>query len=210
MVVDHLTWDNQIDASKILVEVDNREVILKGTVTTINQRLQAQIDAEDIEGVTYVNNELTIEKPLSPVNDYTVMEQIYNLLNWNPDINFDIQDITVGVEEGVVTLDGSVDAYWKKMDVERMVSEIRGVSQIVNRLAIVPTEVASDEQIAGKIVSALQRNRNVKADNVTAEVKKGVVTLSGVVNDWMAYYASQSVAENTEGVVDVVNRLSVK
>ena len=53
-VVDHLTWDNQIDASKILVEVDNREVILKGTVTTINQRLQAQIDAEDIEGVTHV------------------------------------------------------------------------------------------------------------------------------------------------------------
>ena len=144
------------------------------------------------------------------MNDYTVMEQIYNLLNWNPDINFDIQDITVGVEEGVVTLDGSVDAYWKKMDVERMVSEIRGVSQIVNRLAIVPTEVASDEQIAGKIVSALQRNRNVKADNVTAEVKKGVVTLSGLVDDWMAYYASQSVAENTKGVVDVVNRLSVK
>jgi hypothetical protein len=53
-------------------------------------------------------------------------------------------DIRVSVENGIVTLEGSVDEYWKKGEAERIVRGARGVCHIVNKLAVVPARTVAE------------------------------------------------------------------
>jgi osmotically-inducible protein OsmY len=45
----------------------------------------------------------------------------------------------------------------------------------------VPTKDIIDEEIAQEIKNALKRNLQIKDENITVEVSKGYVTLTGVV-----------------------------
>jgi len=63
---------------------------------------------------------------------------IINMLAANPDI--DPSQITVLVQEGRVTLQGSVDGHWKKGFVETVVGLHRGVTDVASSLTVVPTK----------------------------------------------------------------------
>lgn len=70
-VVDHLYWNNEVDASDIEVRVDDGEVTLTGSVPSVNNSIAAENAAFDIEGVVVVNDELDVEIPeyQEPITD---------------------------------------------------------------------------------------------------------------------------------------------
>ena len=209
-VADYLYWDDRVDSSDISITVDDGEVKLDGTVTDYTSSKNAVLDAWDAEGVTKVENNLEVEIPteVTVPTDSEIESNIKNILEWNSSI--DASEIGVDVSAGVVTLDGTVDAYWKKLRAEDVVSRATGVLNVANELAVVPTEDVLDKAIAEDVVSALETKFTVNADDVDVKVEDGTVTLSGTLPSWTSYRSAMDAAENTLGVTDVIDQLVIE
>ncbi|MBN1122303.1 MAG: BON domain-containing protein [Anaerolineae bacterium] len=209
-VVDHLCWDNRVDASNIKVTVNDREVTLTGEVPAYAASIAAASDARSVMDVTVVNNNLTVNLPSIP-SDEDLKANIKSRLFLNPYLlsyKFD-----VNVRNGWVTIDGTVDAYWKKLEAEHEASNIRGVTGITNKIVIVTTEDEDekpvDEAIAEDVVKAIARNRKVDVNDVNVKVEDGNVILTGSVPSWEARGAAYNSALYTFGVTHVKDKLAI-
>ncbi len=208
-IVDELYWDDRIDASKISVTVDEGVVNLTGQVPSYGDLALTRTAAWRIAGVTDVVDNLQvgyISPPALP-GDSEIKSQADSLLLWDPTI--DEKPIEITVIDGVVTLSGTIDAYWKKMFVEDKLFGLRGVLDIKNKLAVVPSQRLSDELVARNIVAAMERDVMVESEDVNVEVNNGVVHLTGKVPSWTTRYYAELDAARTAGVVDVTNELRI-
>lgn len=208
-IVDQLYWDNRVDADDVTVNVENGKVTLSGTVPTHGARSSAVTDTWMIDGVTSVDDQIDVE--LAPSveipSDAEIEENIQNILSWNTDI--DIMDIDVSVEGGVVTMEGTVDEYWKKWKAVELASDVSGVIDVLDEMTVVPTGSFIDKDIAETIRDAFDRNLYIDADDITVEVEHGKVTLTGVVPTNFVRSKAGDIASYTAGVVEVHNNLVV-
>jgi osmotically-inducible protein OsmY len=208
-IVDQLYWDSRIDASDVKVEVSNRIVKLTGTVPNYAASEAALFTTWSIKGVIGIENKLEV-KPLidgkAPI-DSDIEKNIRQFLSWNRSVYG--PEIDLSVDAGVVTLRGTVDAFWKKMKAEELTSHALGVVKIINLLTIVPLKIIADEVISRDIIEALHRSDNIDAAAIDVKVKNGKVTLSGAVNSWFAYRTAWNCAVNTVGVKDVETKLTI-
>ena len=204
-VVDQLYWDDRVDANNVTVEVNANIVTLRGTVPTYLARASANEDAWAVDGVISVLNEIEVTHPPSysaPSDDDIRADAEQRLAL---DASIDITDLIVSVEVGIVTLEGSVDALWKKLYAEDLVAYLPGVLAVDNKLAIVPTKDFVDQDIASDITAALERNALVDPEQVNVEVANGAVSLAGTVDSWAARKAAERAAILTPGVREVKN-----
>ncbi len=201
-VVEQLYWDDRIDASDIEVKVNNNKVTLEGTVPSYRAKNAAFYDSAVVDGAFEVQNNLSVIYPLvTTVADTEVKADVENAIITDTDLNSTKIDVTA--LDGQVTLKGTVDAYWKKILAEDISSNVIGVKDVVNELAVVPTEKISDENIAHSVINALERNYFTKADAVDVKVKDGVVKLSGDTPSSVAKEATVDSALFTPGVTYV-------
>lgn len=209
-IENQLFWDSRIDETGVTVMVVNGEVTLKGTVSTFMAKQAAEDDAWVIPGVIAVENNITVEYPTTvtlPTDD-DIKSNVKNVFTWNAVM--DAQDLEVSVSDGIVTLRGSVDSYWKMLRAEELVLDVRGVLGVVNEMAVVPTEDFVDETIAEDIVNALKRRPNINVDDITVEVDEGVATLTGTVPNAYGRTMARDAALYTPGVVGINNYLMVE
>lgn len=208
-VVDQLFWDNRIDASKIQVAVAGGHVTLTGEASSFTSFLAAEEDSYSVPEVKTVENRIVVKYPPAKEvpTDEDLRKRIESMLNWNSEI--EDSDINVFVVEGFVTLEGSVDSYWKKARAEDLVAPLRGVVSVTNKLAVVPTESISDKIIADDIVASLDRNIMINIDDIDVEVDQGNVTISGRVPSHPAFKAAQEIATRTAGVKNVSDNLLI-
>jgi osmotically-inducible protein OsmY len=209
-VVDELYFDNRVDASEIEVAVKDGNVTLEGEVDSFYTRSAAAEDAWAVIGVTDVHNELDVSYPveIEIMSDEDIASSIDSKLLWNTAI--DSTKIDISVDGGVIELEGTVDAYWKKLRAETLAMDVSGVMDVHNELAVVPTDDYVDEAIAKDIMDSLERRFTVDEEKVNVEVENGIVTLTGTVEDYTAYTSAENAAELTAGVIDVENKLYVK
>lgn len=208
-VVDELAWDDRVLATDVKVDVDGASVTLSGTVPTHFSRQAAIDDAYQVPGVMKVVDQLGVRYPevLEIPTDERIRSNVENLLDWNPDI--DIRDLTVSVSGGVVTLEGTVDAFWKKALVDNLLQGISGVIALKNQLAIVPEGGITDMAIAETITKALKRRKLVDPDDITVTVENGFVTLGGTVPSVTAEEVAFDAARYTAGVRGVRNDMEI-
>lgn len=210
-IVDLLYLDARVDASDVKVEVDDKKVVLRGTVPTYTASEAALLDAWKPQGVIKVDNKLMVrfhsEMGLPPT-DFETKSRIENMLSWSQSINE--MDIKASVNSGVVKLEGYVDAYWKKRRATQIASEVVGVLKVKNALKIVPTKSVVDEAIAKDIVSAMEQTDGINPSDLDVRVKNGKVTLAGTVSSPIAHRAALDCVENTFGVVDIIDKIAVK
>lgn len=206
-VVDQLAWDDRVDASQIGVTIDGGTVVLSGTVPTPYAREAAAQDARVVLGVTSVDNQLTVDliEPVPPAPE--LEERMRRVLEWNPSIDAD--RITLSHLNGIVTVTGSVDALWKKFEVEYRLLDLAGVIGVVNELTVVPTKSISDELIADDIRAVIDRRIDIDIEDIDIKVENGVVTLTGTVPTWTARIAAMEAASYTLGVTAVIDKLIV-
>lgn len=208
-VVNQLKWDARIDASDVSVKVNQGDVTLEGDVPTMTAKSAAFDDANKVEGVLSVVDDLNIDIPTSrtTLNDAEIRDNIETALSINSDV--ESYKIYVTVENGWVTLEGTVNAFWEKVSAEDEALEAKGVLGVSNNLAVVPTGDYIDETIAEDIVNALKRNVQVNSDDIDVTVKDGEVTLEGFVKTFSAKNAAYESAIYTPGVVGVDNKIVV-
>ncbi len=209
-VMEQLAWDTRVDSSSIEVNVVDSTVILSGTVPTYPDRNQAQTDALQVPGVNGVDNRLVVSFPSAYVipADSEISFNVSSALIWSPSI--EATRIHVTVNQGVVTLSGTVDSYWQKHRAEEIVANTAGVTDVRNELTVAPAApAAADEDIRKEILAAVERNTSIDVARLNIEVNNGVVTLTGNVNDYAAFRAVEDAARYTSGVLDVNNTLTI-
>jgi osmotically-inducible protein OsmY len=208
-VTDHLYWDYRVDASEVQIEVDDGIVVLDGTVPSFVAMESAADDAWSVRGVMGVENDLEVryEPSIDIPTDDEIRSNIQKIFLWNPHLT--AYKIDVEVEDGWVTLEGTVDAFWKKIRSELEAKDVIGVLGVTNKLSVVPTESITDESIAENVVDAIDRDVRVRVEDINVEVEMGEVTLTGNVPSWSAKTAAYSSALYTNGVIDVVDKLIV-
>lgn len=208
-VYSQLVWDGRVNESDIDVDVLDGKVILKGVVPTYSDLLEAEEDAYSVSGVRHVDNRLRVSPAaVYPVpGDNDIASKLRSLLEWNQDL--DAERIDIAVDNGLVTLMGTVDTIWQKYHAEHIAENVPGVVGVSNRLTVQPVRRFSDEDIRLNILSSIDRNASIDLSMVNIYVKNGVVTLSGTVADYQAYRTAEEIARYTNGVVDVNNNLVI-
>lgn len=207
-VLDEIFSDARIDASQINISIQNGVVVLSGTVPTYNQRIWAKVAALRVKNVASVSNELLIKQPQPLTEDAFIRERIENILRWNCLVC--IKDLNLMIDSGFVVMEGTVDAYWKKIEAEKMLLNVIGVMDLVNKLTVTPQEKISDKALARNLAIALDRKAAVNINDVEIRVNNGVVTLFGVVPSWQARSAAFDATSYTRGVKDIKNFLVVE
>jgi osmotically-inducible protein OsmY len=144
-----------------------------------------------------------------PRTDHQLQQAIESELEWTPDV--DAADIGVSVEDGAVTLSGELDDYAERIAAKRAATRVRGVTAVVDNMTVRSqdsTWAVSDTDIGKAVVSALKASSTVP-DTVKAEIKAGVVILTGRVQWDFQRNAARRAVEHLRGVVSVDSRITL-
>ena len=118
--------------------------------------------------------------------------------------------VSVRVEDGAVTLTGTVLDAAQKTLAENTARDVSGVTSVDNRIQVSsgPAE-HSDGWIALKIRSSLLIHANVSAAKTRVDVQDGIVTLTGTADNEAQKELSEAYVLDVEGVKSVKNELQV-
>jgi osmotically-inducible protein OsmY len=207
-IEDQFYWDSRVDASDIKIKVIDGKVSLTGAVQDHTALQAAESDVWAINGVRAVHNCLTVKSStaIGTRDDKEVKARIESIFIWDP--NLDASKFSVSVRNGKAKIQGTVDAYWKKVKAEQNAFNIIGVREVINELVVIPRENKADEVIAEDLMTALDRNLYVNPHNINIKVENGKVTLFGKVGNSLAYRTAVDTARLTPGVKEVINNLS--
>lgn len=89
--------------------------------------------------------------------------------------------ISVRVEEGVVTLDGSAASLSHKRLAGVLAWWVPGSRDVINGLEVDPPEEDTDDELRDAVRLVLEKDPFVDATSIQARAKNGVVTLHGAV-----------------------------
>ena len=212
-----LKWNVLIDDGLIEVDVNDGEVELSGVVGSAAEKSNAYF-ASWVAGVRSVDNsglevewwaedeELRknkyVDKP-----DEEIEQAIKDAALYDPRL-FSFE-ITPEVENGWVTLRGTVDNLKSKMAAEKLAENTTGVTGVTNRIKVRVERAPGDEEIKSDIESSLANNAITEAWQIQVSVNHGIATLSGVVDSYLEKKEAEWVASGVQGVNDMNNILTV-
>ncbi|MBD3165340.1 BON domain-containing protein [bacterium] len=116
--------------------------------------------------------------------------------------------IDVETENGIVTLEGTANNLLAKRRTERIVTTVKGVKAVINRIEIAETDL-TDFTIRENVRDALIYDPATDSWEIEADVKDHVVTLTGDVESWQEAQLAEKVVAGIAGVKDVVNNIAV-
>jgi hyperosmotically inducible periplasmic protein len=123
------------------------------------------------------------------------------------DDNAPALDVNVDTENGVVTLFGVVGSEAEKKAAEANAREVKGVKSVQNELQVVSKGRQDQvEKADGQVADAVEANLNKSEtlDDISVDVKNGVVRLSGEVPSEADRVTAAVVARSTPGVRSVL------
>lgn len=205
-VMDELAWDPSIDATKVGVIVHDGIVTLTGHVPTYTEKTAAERITQRVSGVKAVVQEIDVKLPGDfKCMDEDIAQAAINALRWNTSVPD--SKIQLKVEDGWITLDGTVDWNYQREAVRNAVDKLAGVLGVTNRIYIKSSVKALD--VKTKIKHAFERNAILDADNIQIRTEGSKVTLEGTVQSWAEKQQAQMAAWAAPGVSEVVNNIGI-
>jgi osmotically-inducible protein OsmY len=120
--------------------------------------------------------------------------------------------VSSSVEDGIVTLTGTVDLYQDKLDAAKKAKKVANVNGVRNQVMVAGAS-APDDQLQQKLAKQLVYDRVGYFDNafnyISVTVKDGVVTLSGATYWDVPRDSAVAIAARMPGVKDVVDEVKV-
>lgn len=230
-VRDALTYDPRLKSLRVDPVVQDGEVTLTGTVSSLKAKLAAESVAAHTVGVRALYNELSVS-PGKPVDDATLAKRISSAVADNPLLQ--AGDIKVKVKDGAATLSGEVATNFASAEAVDVAGSLEGVRSVTNQLVVTapelpfvwqahvfpfgpyvagwsyvaPAPTGSDDAIARRIKRELKWSPYVDESQVHVTVHDGKATLTGTVD---SYRERQAAAEGAleGGAIRVENQLKV-
>lgn len=190
----------------VAVGVRDAVVTLAGYVDSYADKWRAETVVGRINGVKAVVNDIEVKLPTaSEQPDPDIARAVLDALKWN--VLVPHEELKVTVENGWVTLRGTVDWYYQKEEAERTVGNITGVKGVSNLVTVAAKPTPSD--VKQKIVQALKRGAEFDADRITVEVVGNKAILKGTVRSYAEMRDAERAARRAPGITEVENRLTV-
>lgn len=135
-----------------------------------------------------------------------VIDLLYN------DISINASNVKVEVNDGIVDLQGNVPSYGEITSAANKIYEIKGVKKVINKLNVDYPEgykLPQDKDIKNRIENVFEWHSYLNEENITVEVEKGEVTLTGSVTDYWKKESAEVMAGSILGVINVDNKLGI-
>lgn len=205
-VLDAIRWEPLLKLAEIGVDATDGVITLSGVVDSYIKKLQAEDTAKKITGVKAVVEKIAVKfNDDDEKDDSEIATAILNALKSNQDIPFD--KIQVEVENGHVTLDGTLEWSHQKQTAQKTVSNIDGIKVLTNNIKI---ETNSADYIEkANIQQAIERNWAMNNQEVQIYVSGNKVTLTGIVHSFYQKEVAEKLAWNAPGVWAVNNELII-
>lgn len=139
-----------------------------------------------------------------------LQQDVQNAIMWEPLLH--AAEIGVTVQDGVVTLSGVVDSYFKKTEAEDAARKVLGVKALVEHIEVRFPNFWSktDVEVAIEVLAAFKNKYAVPEEKIDIEVREGWVTLSGEVPWNYQRVASENAVKHLTGVKGVHNNIKIK
>jgi hyperosmotically inducible protein len=122
------------------------------------------------------------------------------------------RNVQTSVEDGIVTLRGTVDLYQDKLDAAKKIRKDDHVAGVRNLIEVAGPAV-SDAQLQSKLAKKLRYDRVGYYDNafnyLALGVKDGVVTVSGETMNDVGRDSALAIVQRMPGVKDVIEEIRV-
>jgi osmotically-inducible protein OsmY len=122
-----------VPRSHVTVSVTNGWITLKGHVTWQYQKDAAARAVRDLAGVLGVSNHIVVEPAVEAGDVQSKIEAAFKR-----SAEIDSRRVHVNVSDGKVTLTGNVRSWAERQEAERAAWAAAGVTQVDDRLAVVP------------------------------------------------------------------------
>jgi len=121
------------------------------------------------------------------------------------------KNVKVSVQNGIATLSGTVDLYEYKVDADKRVHKVKGVSAVRNDIEVAGPSLP-DQELQSRLVERLQYDRvgygNV-FNAISVNVENGVVTLGGHARTYPDRDSALALVSTFPGVKEVNNEIEV-
>ncbi|MBF0490044.1 MAG: BON domain-containing protein [Candidatus Omnitrophica bacterium] len=201
----------------IRTEAKDGIVTLTGSVKEASHRALAQDTVSSLPGVKKVENQLEYkgEQPAEHSDTWLSMK-VKGVLLFNRNVS--ALKTQVFVNEGVVTLKGEADSQAQKDLAGEYAKDVEGIKAVNNEMTLEPVpskpeqtlgEKIDDASITAQVKMAFLSHHSTSAFKTGVSTTDGVVTLSGDALSGAGKDMSTKVAQNINGVVRVINDMTV-
>lgn len=205
---------NNKEFQNVKVTVDGNGIAtLTGTVNLYEYKVDADKKAHKVKGVTGVRNEIEVAGP--SVSDQELKQKLGEKLAYD-EVGFGhtFDAITIGVQDGVVTLGGHVHNYVNRDSALAIASTFPGVKQVNDEMQVDPTSLMDDRtrmQVARAVYGDPELNKYAvnPARPIRISVQNGHVELEGVVDSQSDKERAYMRASQVPGIFSVKNDLQV-
>ncbi len=208
-IVEQRLADRSIDG--VTVFVSDRTVTLTGTVSTLWEKTHAREEAWDANTLGAVIDDVRVARSST---DQRLLHLVGRRIR--EFVFFTMFDnVEAAVNDGLVTLTGSVTALVKAQEFADVVSHIPGVQNIVDRIQSAPRSPA-DQTLSYAIAARIYRHplfwKRAFAPHPTIHilVRNGAVTLVGTVHSESERETAERIARDTGGVCSFESSLRVE
>jgi hyperosmotically inducible periplasmic protein len=200
--------------SNVTVAVHGGNVMLGGSVADYADKETADNRMHHVHGVHGVDNAIQVGG--AHVEDAALREKLSRELSTYR-VGYGtnaFNAINLGVQNGVVTLSGTVYGPTDKSDALAIVSSTPGVRDVVDNLEVAPLS-PMDDQLRIRLARAIYGSSELRRyaldpqNPIRITVVNGNVTLSGVVDSKMDRDIAGLKANGVSGVFKVTNNLQV-
>jgi osmotically-inducible protein OsmY len=170
----------------------------------------AQDTVEALPGVKSVDNKIVIK---SEKSDTWLKMKIQTALLFHSNVRASKTDVSV--KNGVVTLKGEAKNQAQKELTTEYTKEVEGVKEVNNKMTVAaPADTAGekidDASITAQVKMTLLMHKSTGAMRTSVTTENGVVTLSGQAKNDAERDLATKLAEDVEGVNNVVNKMTVE
>lgn len=205
-VSEELAWDAAVNDTEIGVEVRDGVVTLSGNLQSYAEKYAAEKATLRVSGIKGLAVEINVVLPgSSKRTDSDIARTAAQGLDWNSAVPKD--RIKIMVEDGWITLSGTVDYQYQRAAAESSLRTLLGVigisNQILIRHTIRPTDVKT------QIEAALQRRAHSTVKTIDVAVNGEQITLTGSVSSLEERLQACLAASQTPGVTKVIDHIAV-
>lgn len=189
------------------MEVTEGVVTLTGSVSSYGKKMAAQEAAHRVASVHDVVNAIEVKTSGAKTrSDVDLAQMARHVMEW--DVLVPDEGITLTVDKGWITLEGTVKVWAQRDEAERTLQHLAGVQGITNLITVDAPPLESQE-VRLAIQDALWRRATREANHIEVAVAGGQVTLSGHVQSPQEKRAILGAISHAPGVSVIDDQLHV-